>query len=64
MLEKPKSIIRWKSLKKLLDDTSRSSVDRWEKANLFPRRIRLGKNSVGWSLQAIEQWIEERTKAE
>ena len=63
MQEKARGIVRWKSLKKILDGTSRSSVDRWEKALRFPKRLRLGKNSVGWSLQAVEQWLEERSNA-
>ena len=36
---------------------------RLEKAGKFPRRIRLGPNRVGWSLQEVVEWIESR-KAE
>ena len=38
-------------------------VWRLEREGKFPRRIRLGKNRVGWSLQELEMWIEAR-KAE
>jgi len=33
---------------------------RLEKAELFPRRIKLGPQSVGWSLCEVHEWIEER----
>ena len=36
---------------------------RMEKAGTFPRRIRLGPNRVGWSLQEVRDWINAR-KAE
>ena len=42
-----------------------SDVHIWrkEKAGTFPKRIKLGPNRVGWSLQEILDWIEDR-KAE
>lgn len=36
---------------------------RLEKADQFPKRIRLGANRVGWSLRELQEWIAER-KAE
>jgi prophage regulatory protein len=33
---------------------------RLEKRGLFPRRVRLGANRVGWLLAEIEQWIAAR----
>ncbi|HAT8891295.1 TPA: AlpA family phage regulatory protein, partial [Legionella pneumophila subsp. pneumophila] len=37
-------IIRWPGLRKMFDDDiSRSTIDRWIKAGLFPDKIRLGK---------------------
>lgn len=36
---------------------------RLEKADKFPKRIRLGANRVGWSLIEIMDWVEAR-KAE
>jgi len=32
-------------------------VWRLEKAGLFPKRIRLGANRVGWSLSELQDWI-------
>jgi prophage regulatory protein len=36
---------------------------RKEQAGTFPRRIKLGPHRVGWSLEEVIQWIDER-KAE
>lgn len=36
---------------------------RMEKAGVFPQRIKLGPNRVGWSLSEILEWIDAR-KAE
>ena len=36
---------------------------RWEKAGLFPKRIRLGGNVVAWVESEIEEWFEHK-KAE
>lgn len=33
---------------------------RLEREGRFPRRIRLGANRVGWSLQEVHDWIESR----
>lgn len=55
-------IIRWPGLRKMFDDDiSRSTINRWIKAGLFPDKIRLGKNSVGWRLEEIESWFQKRT---
>ncbi len=35
-------------------------IARLEKAGQFPKRIRLGPNSVGWVEAEIEAWIEAK----
>ncbi len=35
-------------------------IARLEKAGQFPRRIRLGPNSVGWVEAEIDAWIEAK----
>ena len=35
---------------------------RLEKAGRFPKRIRIGKNRVGWSFQELQEWIGEEKK--
>lgn len=39
---------------------SRATIYRWEAAGRFPRRRKLGKNSVGWIESEIEAWIKSR----
>lgn len=35
-------------------------ISRLEKAGVFPRRIQLGPNRVGWIEDEIEQWIKAK----
>ena len=35
-------------------------IARLEKAGLFPRRVQLGPNRVGWVEQEILDWLDER----
>lgn len=37
------------------------TIWRREKAGTFPRRVKLGPNSVAWVEQEIEAWCTERT---
>jgi prophage regulatory protein len=34
-------------------------IARLEQAGKFPRRLKLGPNSVGWLSNEIEKWIED-----
>jgi len=62
MKEELRRVIRWPGLRKMFDDNiSRSTIDRWEKDKRFPARFQIGKNSVAWSLEAVEQWFQERS---
>ncbi|MGH8659850.1 MAG: helix-turn-helix transcriptional regulator [Gammaproteobacteria bacterium] len=36
---------------------SASTIDRWERAGLFPRRVRVGPNSVAWYEHEVEDWL-------
>ncbi len=56
-------ILRFQDLQKLLK-VSRSSLDRWEAKNAFPKRINIGENSVGWRSDEIHQWLQERSNAQ
>ncbi len=38
-------------------------IGRLEKAGKFPRRVRLGPQSVGWILGEVDQWLRERMAA-
>lgn len=37
-------------------------IARLERAGLFPKRVPLGPNRVGWLEQEILEWIEERLR--
>jgi len=42
---------------------SRSQIDRLEKNGLFPKRVRIGANRVGWLATEIEEWITDKAEA-
>lgn len=42
---------------------SQVTIWRMEKAGNFPKRLRLGGNSVGWLASEIEAWINARAAA-
>jgi prophage regulatory protein len=42
---------------------SRTTRYRMERRGEFPRKVRLGKNSVGYLRSEIEQWLRERERA-
>lgn len=46
-----------------LTGLSRVQVWRLEKEGKFPKRIRLGKSSVGWLASEIDTWITDKAKA-
>ncbi len=52
-------IIDKKELSKLIP-YSEVQIQRLEKKGLFPKRIKIGANRVGWSLNEINDWIEAR----
>ena len=39
---------------------SRSTIWRLERRGEFPRRVKLGPNSVAWYLAEVEGWIKEK----
>jgi prophage regulatory protein len=39
---------------------SRMQIYRLEKAGEFPKRVRLGPNSVGWVESEVDAWIDEK----
>lgn len=53
-------ILRYKDLKELFN-IYRSSLHRWETSGVFPTRVHLGQNSIGWKEEEIINWINQRT---
>lgn len=39
---------------------SYAHIDRLEAEGLFPKRVRLGQNRVGWVKSEVEDWIKDR----
>ena len=39
---------------------SDATIWRMEKKNRFPRRIKLGGNSVGWFESEVNEWLEKK----
>jgi len=37
-----------------------STIYRWEQAGLFPRRVSLGPNSIGWRADEVRAWAANR----
>lgn len=64
MQQNETKIIRFPELKKKLGNISRSTIDRGEKAKNFPPIMRLGINSIGWRLDLVEVWLQERCGTE
>ena len=54
-------MLRWWEVK-LLVGASETSVWRWERAGVFPRRRRLHGNIVSWRSDEIDEWIESRAE--
>ena len=39
---------------------SKATIYRWTREGKFPPSIRLGQNSIGWRLSAVEEWVRRR----
>ncbi|MEJ6709627.1 MAG: AlpA family phage regulatory protein [Amylibacter sp.] len=55
-------ILSKKELKKLFL-YSPQHIARLEKAGLFPKRVQLGSNRVGWIESEVLDWLEQRISA-
>ena len=53
------SILSKKDLKALVL-YSPQHIARLEKAGLFPKRVQLGQNRVGWLKSEVLEWLQER----
>lgn len=38
----------------------RTTIWRWEKKGDFPKRRKLGSNTVGWLKSEVQQWMKDR----
>lgn len=57
-------LVRWPDLQKIIGGEekkfSRSTCDRWEKSGLFPKRIKIGRNMIGWDIDDINNWLNKK----
>ena len=59
---RPTRFLRYDELKREgLVPFTRQHLGRLEKANLFPKRVPLGANTVAWREDEILSWAEERS---
>jgi len=56
-------IIRLRAVRKYTA-LGRSTLYRLETAGLFPRRLHLGPNAVGWYEHEIAAWVDSRQRRE
>jgi prophage regulatory protein len=57
---RPPRFLRFDELKSYVPFT-RQHLGRLEKANLFPKRVQLGLNTVAWREDELLGWAEERS---
>ncbi len=46
-------------VRRIAGNKSRATLWRWEQQGLFPKRQKIGPNSVGWNMDAIDVWAED-----
>lgn len=56
-------LLRYSDLKPRGIGFSRVHLARLEGAGRFPKRIRIGDNSIAWVESEVEQWLRERMAA-
>lgn len=54
-------VIRKCELSRMLGLSPRQ-IDRLESEGQFPERIQLGRQSVGWDIEEVEDWIQHRPR--
>ncbi len=62
-VEKIDKVLRRKEVANVLS-VSPSTVWRWEKAGIFPKRIRYGPNVCGWRESRVKKWLSEKDSHE
>ena len=52
----PNLLIRQRELCTMMG-VSRSTLFRWEKAGLFPPRLRIGPHTIAWRKSDVDEWL-------
>lgn len=59
-------LIGWKRMRPRIGDPAWSTVWEWERAGLFPRRVKLHPGQSGrcaWDEASVDRWIQEKLEA-
>lgn len=56
----PGRLIRWPAVKNRCGFESRVTAWRWEAEGRFPKRVKVGPNTVAWIEREIDEWLAER----
>jgi prophage regulatory protein len=51
-----------KAVRELIGKPGRSTIWRWERLGLFPKRRKLGPNRVGWVEAEVEAWLRAKAR--
>ncbi len=57
----PRQVLRLSKVLTLVP-FDRSTIDRWEKAGKFPKRVTLVGRSIGWYADEIAAWLQTRER--
>ena len=58
-----RTILRKPAMKRRTGDFNDTTYQRWESQGLFPKRIQIGPNCVGWYEDEIDAWAASRVRA-
>jgi prophage regulatory protein len=61
----PAKVLRFigeKRVRELVGLPSRSTLLRWEKLGLFPRRRKIGPNRIAYLESEIKSWVESKAR--
>ncbi len=60
---KPKPVLVWPSELTTIVPYSMTHIRRLENGGLFPKRVRVGANRIGWVRAEVEAWLNIRLGA-
>ena len=55
-------VLRWNQLRDRVP-AGRTTVWRWERDGKFPKRFKIGPNSVGWMESEVNDWLKSARDA-
>jgi prophage regulatory protein len=58
----PRRLLRFPTLQKRLDGIHPTTIYRWEQAGLFPKRVVIGPNMIGWYEDEVDRWFAARER--